>query len=299
MKFYGKAESAAKAILSAFERGNLPQALATIFVRRKDDRPSSKWSWANQLICAVHGCQDARAFGQWQDVGRSVRKGEHAQAIILAPCTRKETVKGDDGREQDRIRVYGFRGVPIFDIAQTEGEPVTSGLDPDTAAWLLSLPLRDVAEAWGIAVDTFNGEGAKYRGFYRHGGTNKAIALGVQNIVVWAHELVHAADDKLGSLVERGQHWRSETVAQLGASTLLVCLGYDVEADLGMTWEYVSAYARAAEIEPLTACMQVLKRACDAVALILDTAEQIQALKIDGVTADEYAAIAERIELVA
>jgi hypothetical protein len=179
----------------------------------------------------------------------------------------------DEGKE--RVAVFGFRGVPVFDIGQTEGEPVTAGLDSETAAWLSSLPLRDVAEAWGIAVDTFNGKDAKYRGFYRHGGSTKAIAIGVQNLVVWAHELVHAADDKLGQLTERGQHWRSETVAQLGASTLLVALGFELEADLGMTWHYVSAYAKDAGIEPLSACMQVLKRACDCVALILDTAEKL------------------------
>ena len=275
MKFYGKAESAARAIVSAFERGNLPQALATIFIRRKDDRPSSKWSWANQLICALHGCSDARAFGQWLDVKRAVKKGEHARAIILAPCTKKVTRTDSSGQEQEHLAVIGFRGVPVFDLSQTEGEPVTTGLDAETAAWITSLPLRDVAESWGIAVDTFNGEGAKYRGFYKHGSSSKAIALGVRNLVVWAHELCHAADDRLGQLTERGQHWRSETVAQLGASTLMVCLGSDVEADLGKTWEYVSAYARDAEIEPLAACMQVLKRACDAVALILDSAEQL------------------------
>ncbi|HEY2838377.1 MAG TPA: hypothetical protein VGJ26_04470, partial [Pirellulales bacterium] len=235
----------------------------------------------NQLICALHGCQDARAYGQWQDVGRSVRKGEHAQAVILAPCVKKETLA--DGTE--RARVFGFRGVPVFDLGQTDGAPLTTGLDSDTAAWLNALPLREVAEAWGIAVDTFNGEGARYRGFYRHGGSNKAIAVGVRNVVVWAHELIHAADDRLGQLTERGQHWRSETVAQLGASTLLVCLGHEVEADLGMTWQYVSAYAKAAEIEPLAACMAVLKRACDCVALILDEAEKLAPNKAETVSA--------------
>src|SRR5580692_4225151 len=99
MKFYGKAEESAKRIVAAFERGNLPQALATIFIKRKDDRPSSNWSWAHQLLCALHGCQDARAFGQWQDVGRSVRKGQYAQAVILAPCTRKVSSTDSDGKE--------------------------------------------------------------------------------------------------------------------------------------------------------------------------------------------------------
>ena len=53
----------------------------------------------------------------------------------------------------------------------------------------------------------------------------KAIAVGVKNLATWAHELIHAADDRLGNLTERGQHWRSETVAELGGAILLEALG--------------------------------------------------------------------------
>ncbi len=295
MKFYGKAESAAKAILGAFERGNLPAALAPVFIQRNDNLPCRKWSWGNQLLAALAGCSDARAFGQWIDVKRGVRKGEHARAIILAPCTRKETVKGDDGQEKERVRVYGFRGVPVFDVTQTDGEPLPPAVDSETADWLNALPWREVASHWGLSIDAINGRSSRALGWYRH---KEAIALGVKNLSTWAHELVHAADDRLGQLVERGQHWRSETVAELGGAILLCILGNELEADLGGCWSYVSAYARDAEIEPITACMQVLKRTCDAVALILDTAEKLQAITLDGVSADEYAAVSGSLEFV-
>ena len=52
-----------------------------------------------------------------------------------------------------------------------------------------------------------------------------------------------AADDRLGSLKEWGQHWRSETVAELGGAVLLRLLGFDHEADLGGSWCYVQRYA--------------------------------------------------------
>ena len=42
------------------------------------------------------------------------------------------------------------------------------------------------------------------------------------------------------------------------------------------TWAYVERYAADAEIEPVSACQRVLKRMCDAVALILDTAESLK-----------------------
>jgi hypothetical protein len=47
-----------------------------------------------------------------------------------------------------------------------------------------------------------------------------------------------------------------------------------VASDRGGCWEYVTAYATDAGIEPITACQRALKRTCDAVALILDTAEE-------------------------
>jgi len=70
-----------------------------------------------------------------------------------------------------------------------------------------------------------------------------------------------------------GQQPDNEVVAQLGATTLLEIFGHDTESDWGFCWEYVQAYAEKAKLEPIAACQRVLKRTCDAVALILDTAE--------------------------
>ena len=146
--------------------------------------------------------------------------------------------------------------------------------DPELRRWIDSLPLLDVAESWGIRVETYGGKPGAAQGYYRsHELAGKAIALGVQNLSTWAHELVHAADDRLGKFKERGQHWRSETVAELGGATLLACLGLETDADLGGCWRYVSAYARDADIDPVAACSDVLTRICDSVALILETAE--------------------------
>ncbi len=54
-------------------------------------------------------------------------------------------------------------------------------------------------------------------------------------------------------------------------------LGHDAESDRGGCWEYVKHYAETVKIEPVTACQRVLKRTCDAVALVLDTAETLRA----------------------
>jgi hypothetical protein len=107
-----------------------------------------------------------------------------------------------------------------------------------------------VAKGWGLSVDAFNGRSGATLGKYR---TGHGIALGVENLATWAHEMCHAADDRLGHLKERGQHWRSETVAELGGAILLEILGYQTDSDRGGCWEYVKAYADDAGIEPIAA----------------------------------------------
>ena len=174
-------------------------------------------------------------------------------------------------KQRLRSAGIGFKSAAVFGYSQTEGDPLPEA-DPEATRWLESLPLRDVAESWGLSIESYNGHQRGPQGKYRPG---QGIALGVENLSTWAHELLHAADDRLGNLTERGQHWRSETVAELGGAILLEALGLEHDADRGGCWEYVRNYAESAGIEPITACQRCLKRTCDAVALVLDTAEAL------------------------
>lgn len=99
--------------------------------------------------------------------------------------------------------------------------------------------------------------------------------LGVENLSTWAHELIHAADDRLGHLEEKGQHWASETVAELGGAILLECLGHSVESDRGGCFQYIKSYAERNGKDVLGACMKVFKCTCEAVSFVLETAERL------------------------
>jgi len=59
----------------------------------------------------------------------------------------------------------------------------------------------------------------------------------------------------------------------LGGAILLEILGHETESDRGGCWDYVQRYAEKAKLDPIQACQKLLKRTCDCVALILDTAE--------------------------
>ena len=282
MAFYGQAQAAAERIVRAFEDTNsLPKPLAQVFIRRKDRPHSRKWSWGNQLLAILHGYSDARGFQQWKEVGRHVKAGEKA-FFILGPVTKK--IKNEETGEEKAI-VIGFRGLPVFGYEQTEGKPLPTH-DPEIETWVDSLPLLEVAKGWGLSVRTLDGQGMGFLGRYRYG---KGIELGVKNLATWCHELVHAADDRNGSLKEKGQHWRSETVAELGGATLLEILGFNHEADLGGCFEYIKSYAEREKIGVTEACMRVLDRTCAAVALILDTAERKMHEVANGAVAGEVA----------
>ena len=220
------------------------------------------------MITALNGHSDARGFRQWQEVGRSIKKGEKA-FYILSPCSKKVT---DEHTGEEKMVLRGFRGTPVFGFGQTEGDPLPES-DPAMQNWLRSLPMREVADAWRLNVEACNGVEGGHLGAYRLG---RSISLGAQNNLIWAHELIHAADHRNGKLTELGQHWRSETVAELGGAVLLTVLGLEHDADLGGCWRYIKRYAEREKIDALKACNVVLERTCEAVALVLDTAEALK-----------------------
>ncbi len=262
----------AQQILAAFQAGTVPAACAQIFLRNTpdDSRPCARWSWRNQLLAALLGHHDARGFRQWQAVGRHVCKGERA-FHILAPSLRKAEPKDDESQDAPEFVVAGFVCVPVFGYSQTEGEPLPGA--EEEAAFLSALPLIEVASSWGLRVGTFAAEGTGRLGYYRPG---EAIAVGVENLSTWAHELIHAADDRRGALVRgRGQKLSNEVVAEFGAAILLECLGHTGESDRGGAYAYIESYCQEHEADLLATCTNLLDRACAAVALLLDTAKEL------------------------
>jgi len=278
MQFYGQSEQAAKNILSVFQAGKLPAALAPVFIHRRDAVPCRAWSWSNQLLTALAGHSDARGFRQWLDAGRAVRKGQRAFQI-LGPITVKRCERdAETGEERERMALVGFKSIPVFGLDQTDviDAEKWAGASKDSAEserFIAGLPVLSVARSWGLNVETYNGADGRALGYYRHG---QAIALGVKNLSTWAHELVHAADDRCIGGLKGGQHLDQETVAELGGAVLLTVLGHEAESDIGGAWVYIKGYCERENKAPVAVCQKLLERICNAVALILDTAETLK-----------------------
>jgi antirestriction protein ArdC len=97
-----------------------------------------RYSLSNVLLILTQRPDATRVAGirTWNRLGRRVRKGERGIAI-LAPCTyRGEQPADDSGREPDqspaeppagaapRRVLRGFRIVHVFDVDQTDGDPI-------------------------------------------------------------------------------------------------------------------------------------------------------------------------------
>ena len=159
-------------------------------------------------------------FGTWRSLGRQVRKGERAIAI-LAPMV----VPDEDGQRQ----VRGFRWVNVFDISQTEGGDLPAPvriLDGDDAGRLLE-SLGAVASGLGLTV-TEEDLAPGVNGELRWATATIVVAPanpGLQRAKTIAHELGHF-------LLHRHEpdRARAEIEAEAVAFVVLASLGVDSSA---------------------------------------------------------------------
>ncbi|MDX1999637.1 MAG: ArdC family protein [Thermoanaerobaculia bacterium] len=279
-----KLEAIAARFLNAFRSKQLPKQLARLFFAEPSDEiPCHRWSVRNRFITLIEGHDDARGFRQWQEVGRFVKKGEHA-FFILSPIVpsakrRKEeaeargfTLPADDDPPR---RPAGFRYTAVFGYHQTDGAPIAEY--EERCRKVETLPLVEVARSWGLEVRALSGtREAGYLGRYQRG---EFIAVGVENPAVWAHELVHAAEDQLGRLKTNptpADETESEVVAELGGEILLEALGRSEDVDLGFCYRYL-VHCCDGPGDVLAVCDRLLKRTLAAVTHILDTSDQLAA----------------------
>ena len=65
----------------------------------------------------------------------------------------------------------------------------------------------------------------------------------------------------------------------MSGAVLLEAIGKPDASDRGGCWEYISHYAKTAKIEPIDACRMVIGRVGKIVELILETANESEAVE--------------------
>ena len=244
-----RADSELEKIVRLFSSAQLPDLCAKSLIIAPE-KPSSKWSFGNQLLMLLAGTEDARGYRQWMDVKRHVRKGSKA-FYILGPVFVKKRIDSPDPNDDEEIEVLaGFRAIPVFRIEDTEGAelPTYKPRDPP--------PLLDVAEKYGMKVNYLRlSSGVLGLTDYER----QVITLATEDWTTFFHELAHALHRSFEPKTTHNQEPEAETIAQLVAATLARLYG---RPDDSFSWTYLATQARSASPQQVgRICMRVLDRA--------------------------------------
>lgn len=217
------------------------------------------YSWNNQLLIALQtGGKATRVAGYktWESLGRHVKKGEKS-IVINGYGTKKvdqtdksgNVVMGADGKPEQRT-IPIFFGVGVFDISQTEGDPLPESHRPMTSTPPpgLTEDLENAIKQNGFTIEYVENLGGP-RG--STSPSNKKVqildSLGeAERAKVLAHELMHIECGHLDRIEEYhtghgGQRNVMEIEADSAAYVLLRANGMDEHIDSVST--YVAGWA--------------------------------------------------------
>jgi hypothetical protein len=160
-----------------------------------------KYSWHNVFLIAAQRPDATRVAGfqTWRSLGRCVRRGEKGIAILAPIVTRHRMGELDD----DSKIVAGFRAVHVFDLAQTDGDPLPDAAEASGDPGSRTAALRAAIAERGIAIESADDLGGAL-------GTSAGGRIQILNglsaaeefvvlVHEYAHELLHRADDRLAS----------------------------------------------------------------------------------------------------
>lgn len=205
-----------------------------------------RYSFGNCLLIAQQAPQATQiaGFKSWQSLGRQVRKGERAIRIMAPMSVKRENA--DTGEVE---RVPFFRAVPVFDIAQTDGEPLPAApCEPITGDSHESYigPLTEHARSLGYSVEREQLEHA--RGYCDAKARRIVLAddLGSANagVRVLVHELAHAHG------VSYKDYGRGEAECIVETAATIVCgsLGLDTS---GESIPYIAEWGEAGDLDAI------------------------------------------------
>jgi len=113
-------ESAIAKLMDALERGQSEALKLYLAMMCRFHR----YSWGNILLIYSQrpDASHVAGFHAWLKLRRFVRKGEKGIVILVPMVGRKRS--DDDLTEDAQTRLFGFRAAHVFDVSQTDGEPL-------------------------------------------------------------------------------------------------------------------------------------------------------------------------------
>lgn len=206
------------------------------------------YSACNCMLIAMQ-CPEATqvaGFKAWQQLGRQVRKGEHA-IRIMAPMLVKR--RDEQGQETDDT-ITLFRAVSVFDVSQTDGDPLPARpcepVKGDSHAHYLAR-LERYAQSIGYRVE--------YRPLEHVGGFCRAserlicvsasIPSANGRVRVLVHELAHAV-----GVPTYKEHGRADAEVIVETAAVIVCgsIGLDTS---GESIPYIAGWGERNDVQAI------------------------------------------------
>ena len=239
------------------------------------------YSFNNTLLIAMQGGQLVAGYNKWRDdFHRNVRKGEKAIKILApAPFKAKKEVQkldaqgrpvmGKDGKpvtEVQEIQVPAFKIVSVFDVSQTEGEPLPSiGVEELTGSVERYGEFFKALEQTSPVPIGFEDIPGGSHGYYHL--TEKRIAIQegmseLQTLKTAIHEIAHSklhAIDPEAPAIEQTDRPDSRTrEVQAESVAYAVCQHYGLDTS-DYSFGYVAGWSSGKDLKELKASLETIR----------------------------------------
>ena len=239
------------------------------------------YSFNNTLLIAMQGGQLVAGYNKWKDdFHRNVKKGEKAIKILApAPFKAKKEVQkldaqgrpvmGKDGKpvtEVQEIQVPAFKIVSVFDVSQTEGEPLPSiGVEELTGSVERYGEFFKALEQTSPVPIGFEDIPSGSHGYYHL--TEKRIAIQegmseLQTLKTAIHEIAHSklhAIDPEAPAIEQADRPDSRTrEVQAESVAYAVCQHYGLDTS-DYSFGYVAGWSSGKDLKELKASLETIR----------------------------------------
>ena len=239
------------------------------------------YSFNNTLLIAMQGGQLVAGYNKWRDdFHRNVKKGEKAIKILApAPFKAKKEVQkldaqgrpvmGKDGKpvtEVQEIQVPAFKIVSVFDVSQTEGEPLPSiGVEELTGSVERYGEFFKALEQTSPVPIGFKDIPGGSHGYYHL--TEKRIAIQegmseLQTLKTAIHEIAHSklhAIDPEAPAIEQADRPDSRTrEVQAESVAYAVCQHYGLDTS-DYSFGYVAGWSSGKDLKELKASLETIR----------------------------------------
>lgn len=239
-----------------------------------------RYSFNNTLLIAMQRPDATLVTGyrNWQSMGRQVKKGEKGITILApAPIKRKreqeildqnrKPLLDADGKprtEEVEVVIPRFKPTTVFDISQTDGEPIET-LAPEelteaVADYDLFMEAITAVSPVPIRFDEIAGEA---KGYYHSGDKEIVIQKGMsesQTIKTAIHETGHARlHDK--DIMEKQGIEKDRLTKEVEAESVAYCVCSAFGVDTSeYSFPYIAGWSSNRDMKELKASMDIIRK---------------------------------------